>query len=76
MLICSCGSNAAKGQIKYRLNGTIRTEVVSLKWFILHVVKVRKPYSITKPWLEKVGALREKRCAYFDAPSSARRWSI
>jgi len=25
--------------------------------FILHVVKIRKLYDITKPWLEKVGAL-------------------
>ena len=35
------------------------------------VVKVQKLYDITKPWLEKVGALRKKRgCAYFDTPSS------
>jgi len=31
---------------------------------------VYKLYDITKPWLEKVGALRKKRgCAYFDTPS-------
>ena len=42
---------------KYRLIWRIRTKVVSLLHFILHVVKIRKLYDITKPWLEKVGAL-------------------
>ena len=38
--------------------------------FGIDVVKVQKLCDITKPWLEKVGALCKKRgCAYFDTPS-------
>ena len=44
--------------------------MVPLHNFDFNVVKVQKLYDITKPWLEKVGALRKKRgCAYFDTPS-------
>jgi len=42
--------------------------------FGIDVVKVQKLCDITKPWLEKVGALCKKRgCAYFDTPLSALR---
>jgi hypothetical protein len=45
--------------------------VVPLHNIDFDVVKVQKLYDITKPWLEKVGALRKKRgCTYFDTPSS------